>query len=145
MVSGPSEIFVRGPVPAAVGPDPVSICIGLPTAGRVSSRRRLIDVAIVIIIKPVAVRRETIVEYVIVTGFVRRVAIGVTGKIVSGARSCHGLIGSVSRARTGKRQRGNSNKQGNGSARHRLVYRILDTFHLLVIQRRRSRKGALNC
>jgi len=97
VIAGPSEIFVRGPEPATVSPDPVPIAIGAPIAA-VDRHLRLKYVAIVIIIKPLTVRRETVVEHIIVIDFVRRVAIRairVADKMAAGA-SRPGLIGSVS-------------------------------------------------
>jgi hypothetical protein len=78
----------------------VPIGIGAPIAV-VSLRLRLKYVAIVIIIKPVTIRRETVIEHIIVIDFVRRVAIAISAiriadKMASGASSCPRLIGSVS-------------------------------------------------
>jgi hypothetical protein len=75
----------------------VPIAIGAPIAA-VDRHLRLKYVAIVIIIKPLTVRRETVVEHIIVIDFVRRVAIRairVADKMAAGA-SRPGLIGSVS-------------------------------------------------
>ena len=98
VVACPSEIFVRGPEPATVSPDPVAIGIGSPIAA-IGCHLRLKYVAVVIIIKPLAVRRETVVEHIIVIDFIRRVAIcaiRVADKMASGVSNRPGLTGSVS-------------------------------------------------
>jgi hypothetical protein len=76
----------------------VPIGIGSPIAA-IGCHLRLKYVAVVIIIKPLAVRRETVVEHIIVIDLVRRVAIRavrVADKMASGASSRPGLTGSVS-------------------------------------------------
>src|SRR5215510_14956311 len=56
VIRSPAEIFIRDPVPSAIRPDPVTVRVGLPRGGR-DGGVRLPDIAIIVVIEPITIRR----------------------------------------------------------------------------------------